>query len=85
MIPTFTVFGNAGSLTVNAIDGTVISYEPQEDGRYRDIQRFDVAEWRRTYVGESITGTSVDILDIGFWQDGEYFEPEEDWRKTRSL
>lgn len=40
----------------------------------------DVAEYRRTYPGEDVTG-GVDILDVGYWmRNGEYDEPEQDFR-----
>ena len=88
----FTVSGNYGTITVDAATGDVLAYVPEESEppAYGDITRFDVAEWRTAYPGETLAGMSVDILDLafwhavplGFWADGpvSYQPAESDWR-----
>ena len=45
--------------------------------------RFDLDEWHREYPGEKLGGISVDILDLGYWDDeGAYTEPAADWRQV---
>jgi hypothetical protein len=88
----FHVTGSYGDLLVNAETGAVLEYLVEDDAYgpddpegqgYRDIVRFDVAEWRSTYSTEQLAGLWIDILDIGFWTDkNEHYEPpENDWRK----
>lgn len=85
-----TVFGNGGTLTARADTGDVLHYEPdaldEQNTGYGDIHRFDVDEWRRTYPGEDITNSSIDICDIGYWYKVDdsntlYEEPSLEWRK----
>ncbi len=80
----FNVYGNQGKLTVDAYTGLVLAYEPEEEGDYHDIFRFDVAEYKATYPAEAdLGGRSVDILDIGFWdprQEAGYTVAEPDYR-----
>lgn len=81
---TMQIFGNCGHLLVELEHGLIVDrldYEP--DGvpgtaeSYDFIAKFDVAEFARTYTDETIAGTHVDILDIGYWTvDGQY-EPAE--------
>ena len=94
MLPTFTVGGSHGILSVDAITGDVLSYDRDPscgagcEGCYDDIARFDLAEWARAYPGEVLTDVGhIDILDLGCsLKDGAYEGPEEDWRaEFRSL
>lgn len=79
---TFTVWGNGGELTVDAMTGDVVGYDPTagdtiaegETAAYADISRFDVREFQRAYPAEQIAGQRVDICDIGFWADGKAYE-----------
>ena len=77
---TFTVTGNHGVLTVDAASGEVVALIPfNASTAYAGITRFDVAEWR-AYWEADLTGTQLDILDVGYWDGGEYVAAEEDWR-----
>ena len=69
---TFEVFGNYGVILVSASTGSIVKldeadFDADEDGNYRDIQRFDVSEWQETYPERELAEAHVDILDIGFW------------------
>jgi hypothetical protein len=51
-------------------------------GIYEEIVKFDLDEWRHEYPGEELAGISVDILDLGYWNDdGVYTELATDWRR----
>jgi hypothetical protein len=74
------VSGSWGTIRVDPYDGWVVQLtdEPYEykDGErgYRDIERFDIAEWLKFYPNEEFNG--CDILDIGYWlKDGTYEPP----------
>jgi len=72
---TISVWGSYGTMTVNATDGTVIAYAPQdtEDGDYYDIVKVDLAEWKHHHKMDKIDPT-LDILDVGFWTNKGYYE-----------
>jgi hypothetical protein len=82
----FHVGGSWGHLTANAETGEVIECIDDPDATdatgegYQSITRFNVDEWNRAYPTEELAGMSMDILDIGFWDDQGYQAPEEDWR-----
>lgn len=91
---TFTVESSWGLVTANAETGDVLPEESRydrhdadEDYPIQNIFRFDVAEWRRTYPGEELAGTSQDILDFGYWfnrKEGpgyQYTQPAYEWRE----
>lgn len=64
-----------------------LTYGPGEDDmnpEYAPV-RLDIEEFRRTYPTFPLDGHH-DILDWGFWMaNGEYGEPEEDWRRDMHL
>lgn len=79
---TLSITGNHGLLKVNAATGEVVSlirFEGSEE--YAGITAFDLAEWA-THWDASPAGCSLDILDVGYWDRGEYVAPEADWRNA---
>lgn len=76
-LPTFTVTGSEGTLTVCADTGDVLARTPDA---YPTFTRIDVAEWRAFYPGEELAGQSVDILDTAGWQGEDYSPAEADFR-----
>lgn len=84
---TFTVVSSHGELTVNVEQGQVIKASPHtpgdEDGEnLLNIKRFDVDEWRKHWHEELKPNSSLDILDLGYWnRNGTYEPPVEDFRK----
>ncbi len=93
MNPTIEVFGNYGTITVDAVTGLVLKYDKDEqecetiakypghdNTGYGNIVRFDLEEWKRFYPDEELCGG--DIMDWGFWkQDGTYYAAEDSWRQ----
>jgi hypothetical protein len=86
----FEVFGNYGSLQVDATSGRIVSIaeaesDADEIDNYRDILRFDVREWTRHYPDEDIADFRVDVVDIGFWYGSpqRYAAPLRPARDTR--
>ena len=96
---TFTVESSWGTLVADAATGDVLvehshyrpeCHRPAGDGggptSIANIFRFDVGEWRRAYPTEPLEGETLDILDLGYWQNrtpwaGYVYEPpEESWR-----
>lgn len=80
----FYVQGAYGTLVACAVTGQVVAYEDREenDGEsYDGITRMDIDEWRKHYPGQTLGGTSMDILDIGYWEGEKYEEPEHGWRE----
>jgi hypothetical protein len=79
---TFTVYGNWGTLTVDADTGFVLDYDTADsdwekpgDG-YEDIVRFDVPTLKASLGDEPVENAIVDIIRIGFWTTGgKYEEP----------
>lgn len=83
----FTVHSSHGDLAVDSLTGAVlvaasVYFKGSDDAEsLRHIARFNLDEWRKTYPGEIMTGTHIDILDLGFWiTDGTYTPPDEFWR-----
>ena len=77
---TLTITGSHGILTVDANSGDVLTLVPFDNSTdYSGITRFDLAEWR-SYWDAELEGVALDILDVGFWDGGEYVEAEADWR-----
>jgi hypothetical protein len=91
-----TVHSSWGDLVVDPTTGDVNAaeshYETErpEDVVFpslsiRNIYRFDLAEWRRTYPGRE--RDSVDILDLGYWTTRAplpgfvYVAPAHEWRE----
>ena len=87
MPSTFQATGGYGVLICDASTGNVVEYHRENsdwkkpgDG-YDDITRLDADEWRAAYPGETLEGSSHDILDFGSWdKSGTYCGPEQDWR-----
>ena len=65
-----------GTLTVNRANGNVISCHGEA---LANIKRFDLEEFRAHY-GKDVPD-SVDILDLGYWDDRRYIGPDNEWRK----
>jgi len=82
----FSVSGSHGTMHVDALSGIVLALFEAKDAEapgYTNIACFDLVEWSKTYPAESIAGMSIDILDLGFWEDtGAYREPDLEWRKA---
>lgn len=81
-----TVVGSYGTLLIDDATGNVLQYQNEPDnvgdggGDYRDIVRFDVAE----YVQWNGKVDDTDILLIGFWlEDGTYEPAEDHYRNSR--
>ncbi|HEX5281902.1 MAG TPA: hypothetical protein VFW28_17610 [Micropepsaceae bacterium] len=75
---TIEISGSHGTLTADANTGQVM--HRTGDGDYSSISRFDLAEWQRTYPGETCNGG--DILDFAYWTtDGHYEDADSGWRE----
>lgn len=84
----FNVGGSHGELEVSVSSGYVLGCDliAEQDGEYMDIVRFDIWEYAKEYPNETLGGSHVDILDIGYWMiDGTYEPPREDWRNDYRL
>lgn len=70
-----TITGSHGHLVIDWTSGEVITVSNYggDPYAYSDITRFDVQEWQATYPGK--TPSVVDICDIGYWTDVDYYEP----------
>jgi hypothetical protein len=67
-----TVESSHGLIQIDA-EGYPIGKLPKA---YKDIKRFDVERWRR-YYHTQVEGSTIGILDLGYWmKDGFYQEPE---------
>ena len=76
--------GSWGELTVDAMTGIVLFYDPQgadlddDNMGYIKIYRINLQEYRGYWHEEPKDG---DILDYGYWTfDGIYEPPEVSWR-----
>lgn len=84
---TFRVMSSHGEFEARVEDGQVLKaelYEPVDADaeNLRNIDRFDVDEWRTHWKEELKPGTSQDILDFGYWnKDGSYERPVDDFRR----
>jgi len=86
---TIQVGSSHGSLTCNKETGMVIEcslfHGENENERIAQIAKFDLEEWKKCYVGESLPDY-LDILDLGYWtKNGEYEQPVIDWRNEYRL
>lgn len=73
---TFTVRSSWGRIVVDALTGNVdpaasVYYDDpthaQGEWPIRNIRRFNVDEWRKTYPDEVLEDSEQDILDFGYW------------------
>lgn len=67
-----------------AVTGQVVAYEDRQEDEgesYDGITRVDIDEWRKHYLGQTLGGTSMNILDIGYWEGEKYEEPAHAWRE----
>ena len=85
----YTVRSSHGELIIDG-DGYVLERQLENDyvrgGRFLAcIDRFDLPEWRKFW--DNPEGTSIDILDLGYWYDDPdteesgYEPPDATWRK----
>jgi hypothetical protein len=85
MQDTFHVIGSHGELTVSAITGDVLEYEPDSaSDEYADITRFNLDAIHND--GKPVKGgDTFDICDCGYWtRAGIYEEPlPVNWRDER--
>lgn len=75
------VHSSYGDITIDMRDGSVIDHGMNDE--YKDVVRFDLDEYFRTYPNESRDVVDeFDILDLGGWSaDGSYMDPAHDWRR----
>lgn len=73
-----TISGSDGTFEVDAITGRIIdNYDVGED--YEKITQFDMAEfnkWWQDKMPDTERPQSIDILDVGFWEDTLFQSPE---------
>jgi len=84
---TFKVMSSLGEFVVRVEDGQVLKteiYPPVDaDGEnLKNIDRFDVNEWRSYWKEDIKPGTDLDILDFGCWnKNGSYEPPVAEFRR----
>lgn len=71
--------GSYGTITIDRITGSIISYEPfdADDAQYSDIVRFDPATLPDV--------PECDILGVGFWDDKGGYEHPMEWSETEGI
>lgn len=76
-LATFMVLSNHGEIEVDEL-GRITNVQRWDDSE--SIPRsFNVEEWRKHYGRQHLPDV-LDILDLGFWYDDGYQEPEHEWR-----
>jgi len=83
----YTVFGSHGEITIDKIGYVIeISHDLQADSgeerEYIGIERFDVIEYEMFLKskGFEMPEHGIDILDISYWQNGEFVKFEQSHR-----
>lgn len=85
----FLISSSHGTLRVKIENGTVIStnlYLPgdPEGETLKDIESFDVEEWKETYNKDIAPESVIDILDFGYYlKNGTHEPPAYEWRADR--
>lgn len=81
----FSVSGSYGIIFVDKTSGEVISYIPYRahEDLYKYITRFDVDEFISVHK-EKAFDYQIDILDIGYWENGQYEPPSQDYRSSHN-
>jgi hypothetical protein len=74
-----------GCILFNPDTGVVVDYDldntPDAES-YKNIERFDLDEYKKHHGCNHVIGADIDILDLGYWlKDGTYEEPAHDWRE----
>lgn len=79
----FTVCSSHGTFIVQKNTGRVLRFDiaNKESDNLSDIKVFNTAEWISYYNTHGFISDTIDILDLGYWQGGNYVEPAHEWRE----